>query len=120
MIVPDVSVSTKRVYENYQHDEVRFKQLHKQISDYIAKKRIDLICGMCANMLTESCFELHPRLKEIKARMESLGIRPVCLSGSGSSMFCVINKDNEEGVKRYKDLLEREYGCNGIIININS
>jgi 4-diphosphocytidyl-2-C-methyl-D-erythritol kinase len=120
LIVPDVSVSTKRVYENYRHDEVRFKQLHKQISEYIVKKRIDLVCGMCANMLTESCFELHPRLKEIKARMESLGIGPVCLSGSGSSMFCVIDKDNEEEVRRHKSRLEREYGCKGIIININS
>jgi 4-diphosphocytidyl-2C-methyl-D-erythritol kinase len=119
VIVPNVSVSTKRVYENYRHDEARYKQLHKQISEYIGKKRIDLICGMCANMLTDSCFELHPELKELKTRMDSLGIRPVSLSGSGSSMFCVIDKDNEEGVKRYKSELEREYGCKGIIININ-
>ncbi len=119
LIIPNVSVSTKRVYENYRHDEARYKQLHKQISEYIGKKRIDLICGMCANMLTDSCFELHPELKELRTRMDSLGIRPVSLSGSGSSMFCVIDKDNEEGVKRYKSELEREYGCKGIIININ-
>jgi 4-diphosphocytidyl-2-C-methyl-D-erythritol kinase len=120
LIVPDVSVSTKRVYENYRHDEAKYRQLKEEINLYIEKKRIDLICSLCANMLQESCFELHPGLAELKKRIESLGIRPVAVSGSGSAMFCVINKDNEEGVKRYKDGLEREYGCIGIIININS
>jgi 4-diphosphocytidyl-2-C-methyl-D-erythritol kinase len=120
LIVPNVSVSTKRVYENYRHDEVKYRRLREEINVYIEKKRIDLICSMGANMLQESCFELHTELGELKKRIESLGVRPTCLSGSGSSMFSIINNSNEEGVKAYRDKLERDYGCKSIIVNNNS
>jgi 4-diphosphocytidyl-2-C-methyl-D-erythritol kinase len=120
LIVPNVSVSTKRVYENYRHDEAKYRRLSEEINVYIEKKRIDLVCSMCANILAESCFELHTELRELKKRIESLGVRPVCLSGSGSSMFCIINNSNEEGVKAYRDMLERDYGCKSIIVNNNS
>jgi len=120
LVVPNVSVSTQRVYENYRHDEARYRRLREEINVYIEKKRIDLACRMCANMLQESCFELHTELRELKKRIESLGVRPVCLSGSGSSMFCIINNSNEEGVKAYRDMLERDYGCKSIIVKNNS
>jgi 4-diphosphocytidyl-2-C-methyl-D-erythritol kinase len=119
LIVPDVSVSTARVYENYRHDEAKYRRISEEINIYIEKKRLDLICGMCANMLQESCFELHPELGVLKKRVESLGIRPVCLSGSGSSMYCIINDRNKEGVKN-KDRIESEFGCRSLIVNINS
>jgi 4-diphosphocytidyl-2-C-methyl-D-erythritol kinase len=120
LIVPDVSVSTKRGYANYRHDAASYDRLHKKISAYIDKKRIDLVCQMCANMLEESCFELHPELAELKKKIKSLGIRPICLSGSGSSMFCIIDRNNEERVKVYRDKLKRDYGCRGIIIVNNN
>ncbi|MFH1369914.1 MAG: 4-(cytidine 5'-diphospho)-2-C-methyl-D-erythritol kinase [Planctomycetota bacterium] len=119
LIIPDVSVSTKRVYENYRHDEAKYRRLSEEINVYIEKKRIDLICGMCANILEESCFELHPKLGVLKKRIESLGIRPVCLSGSGSSMYCIINNRNEETVMANRDKLKQEFGCRSFIVNNN-
>ena len=119
LIVPNVNVSTKRVYANYRHNAAQYERLHKEINGYIKKKRIDLIGGMCANMLQESCFELHAKLGELKKKIEQTGIRPVCLSGSGSSMYCVINRSNEKGVKAYRNKLEREFDCKGIIVNNN-
>jgi 4-diphosphocytidyl-2-C-methyl-D-erythritol kinase len=119
LVVPDISVSTKRVYENYRHDEARYRRLSEEINIYIEKKRLDLICGLCANMLQESCFELHPELGVLKKRIESLGIRPVCLSGSGSSMYCIINERNREGVEN-REKLASESGCKSIIVNNNS
>jgi 4-diphosphocytidyl-2-C-methyl-D-erythritol kinase len=119
LVVPDISVSTKRVYENYRHDEAKYRRLSEEINIYIEKKRIDLICGLCANMLQESCFEMHPELGVLKKKIESLGIRPVGLSGSGSSMFCIINNRNEEAVDN-RDKLEQELGCKSYIVNNNS
>jgi 4-diphosphocytidyl-2-C-methyl-D-erythritol kinase len=119
LIVPDVSVSTKRVYENYRHDEAKYRQLREEINIYIEKKRLDLVCGLCANMLQESCFELHPELGVLKKRIEAIGIRPVCLSGSGSSMFCIINDRNKEGVEN-RDRIASEFGCKSFIVNNNS
>jgi 4-diphosphocytidyl-2-C-methyl-D-erythritol kinase len=119
LFAPAVSVSTARVYENYRHDEVEYRRLSGEINTYIAKKRLDLICKMCTNMLQESCFELHPYLGVLKKRIESFGIGPVCLSGSGSSMFCIINDGNEEGVRKYTDELERDFGCRSVFVNNN-
>jgi homoserine kinase len=70
-------------------------------------------------MLQESCFELHPELGVLKKRIESLGFGPVCLSGSGSSMFCITNDRNEEGVRTYRDKLERDFGCRSVFVNNN-
>jgi 4-diphosphocytidyl-2-C-methyl-D-erythritol kinase len=120
LIVPDVSVSTKRVYTNYRHDAAKFALLHKEITGHIEKNRIDLVCELCANMLQESCFELHPELGVLKKRIESLGIRPVCLSGSGSSMYCIISRSNEEKVGTCRDKLEPDYGCRSVIVSNNT
>jgi 4-diphosphocytidyl-2-C-methyl-D-erythritol kinase len=120
LVVPNVNVSTQRVYANYRHDSAKYGRLHKEINGYIEKKRIDFVCELCANMLQESCFELHPELKELKKRIERAGIRPLCLSGSGSSMYCVINNRNEEGVKAYRENLARDFSCGSVIVNNNS
>jgi 4-diphosphocytidyl-2-C-methyl-D-erythritol kinase len=126
LFVPNVSSSTKRVYENYRHDEAKFDTLREEINLYIAKKRIDFICSIGANMLQVSCFELYKELVELKKRIESLGIRPVALSGSGSTMFCIINGMNQEGAKRNqegaenREKLEKETGCRIISANNNS
>jgi 4-diphosphocytidyl-2-C-methyl-D-erythritol kinase len=120
LIVPAVSVSTARVYGNYRHDEIRYGRLKDEINRHIAKKRLDLVCKMCTNMLQESCFELHQNLGVLKKRIESLGIRPVCLSGSGSSMFCIINGSNEERIGTYREKLERDFGCRSVFVNNNS
>jgi 4-diphosphocytidyl-2-C-methyl-D-erythritol kinase len=119
LIIPAVSVSTARVYENYRRDVVKYRWLSREIITYIAKKRLDLICKMCTNMLQKSCFELHPELGVLKKRIESLGIGPFCLSGSGSSMFWIINDRNEEGVRTYRDELERDFGCRSVFVNNN-
>ena len=119
LIVPDVNVSTQRVYANYRHNSAKYERLHKEINGHIKKKRIDLVCELCANMLQESCFELNTKLKELKKGIEETGIRPLCLSGSGSSMYCIIDKSNEEKIVTYQNKLAREFGCKSMILNSN-
>jgi len=120
LIVPNVSVSTKRVYENYRHDSAKYEHFSKEISVYISKKKIDLISKLCANMLQESCFELNTKLRELKKEVERTGIRPLCLSGSGSSMYCIIDKGNEEKIVTYQNKLAQEFSCKSMILNNNS
>ncbi len=119
LILPDISVSTAKVYANYRHDAGQYERFHKELTNLIEKNRIDLVCKMCANMLQESCFELHTKLKEYKNKVESLGIRQLCLSGSGSSMFCIIDKSNEERIRTCQNNLEREFGLKSIIVSNN-
>ncbi len=119
LILPDVSVSTKRVYANYKHNQPLYEKLSTQINSYIPKKRFDLVVKMCANMLEISCYSLVESLAELKAKIESLGIWPCCLSGSGSAMFCFIESGDEEIAGQYKHKLEEKVGCKSIIVSSN-
>ncbi|MHC4638118.1 MAG: 4-(cytidine 5'-diphospho)-2-C-methyl-D-erythritol kinase, partial [Planctomycetota bacterium] len=117
LVLPDASVSTKRVYENYTHDQDVYDILNSKINALLNKNRFDLIIKMCANMLTESCFRLHEDLADLKSKLESLSIVPVCLSGSGSTMYKVV--DSEEKAKAYKFRIKEVLGCNTVIVSNN-
>ena len=119
LIFPDVSVSTKRVYANYKHDSALYKRLKIPINSYLQKNRIDLASKMCANMLEASCFSLYKELAELKAKVESLGVGPLCLSGSGSAMFFIMNSGDEERVREYQCGLEEKIGCKSVIVSNN-
>ncbi len=119
LILPNISVSTKKVYANYEHDKHLYERLSTQINGYIEKNRIDLAVKMCANMLEKSCFGLVKSLAELKAKIELLGIGPCCLSGSGSTVFCLIESGDEEIARQYKYKLEEKIGCKSIIASNN-
>jgi 4-diphosphocytidyl-2-C-methyl-D-erythritol kinase len=119
LILPDVSVSTKKVYENYRHNQALYEKLSNRINSYIHKNRIDLVVKMCANMLQISCFGLVKELAKLKAKIESLGIGPVCLSGSGSAMFCIIEDRDIKSAESYSAQLAEKIGCKSIIVRNN-
>jgi len=119
LILPNISVSTQKVYANYKHNQPLYEKLSTQINDYIQKNRIDLVVKMCANMLETSCFSLVEGLAELKAKIESLSIGPCCLSGSGSAIFCIIESGDEEIAGQYKHKLEEKIDCKSIIVTNN-
>jgi 4-diphosphocytidyl-2-C-methyl-D-erythritol kinase len=117
LILPNVSVSTKEVYANYKHDQTLYEKLSNRINNYIRENRIDLVAGMCANMLERSCFDLVKSLAELKGRIESSGTGPCCMTGSGSAMFCVSESGDKEKTLRYKQKLEGKTGCKSIVVS---
>ncbi|HOK66779.1 MAG TPA: 4-(cytidine 5'-diphospho)-2-C-methyl-D-erythritol kinase [Anaerohalosphaeraceae bacterium] len=119
LIVPNVSVSTKMVYENYIHDPERFETLREQINDSLSKKSIDSLAKICANMLQTSCFHLHRELADLKGEVERLCARKVCLSGSGSAMFMLFEKDCDAKIQTCRQLLDRNLGILCRIVNNN-
>ena len=119
IILPDVTVSTKRAYANYKHDFTLYQRLHSQINTYIQKNRIDLVVQVCANMLESCCFGLNKVLADVKGKVESLGIEPCCLSGSGSAMFYIIKSGDEEKAREYQRMIYEDIGCKSIIVSNN-
>jgi 4-diphosphocytidyl-2-C-methyl-D-erythritol kinase len=119
LVFPDVSVSTKRVYENYIYDKVLFNTLSNQTKTYICKNNIDLAVRMCTNMLEESCFRLYSDLENLKKRIESLSIGHFCLSGSGSSLFYLTEASNIEKLEQAKYMLEEHISCECKIVSNN-
>ena len=119
LILPDISVSTEKVYANYKHNLSLYKKLNCEIKGHLEKNRFDLVLKMCANMLQSSCFGLHKELAEFKNEIESLGLGPLCLSGSGSAMFCIFDNADEGKARGYQRTIKREIGCTSIIVNNN-
>ena len=119
LLLPNVNVSTKKVYANYKHDSALYNKLNTPIKALLEKNRIDLVSRMCANMLQAACLSLYRELYVLKAQVESLGIRPLCLSGSGSTMFCIFSKKDEKRISEYQCKLEEEVGCKSIIVSNN-
>ncbi|MFC1738202.1 4-(cytidine 5'-diphospho)-2-C-methyl-D-erythritol kinase [Planctomycetota bacterium] len=119
LVLPDVSVSTKKAYANYAYNGELYKKLSSRIRGLIEKNRIDLVTKMCTNMLELSCFSLYKELKEVKKKIESLEIGPVCLSGSGSSMFCILAHIGRNECEKDKCKLDEKMGCKSIIVSNN-
>ena len=119
LVLPHISVSTKRVYANYKHDASLYEKLSTRINSYIQKNRIDLVSKMCANMLQTSCFRMHKELAELKTKIEALGLGPVCLSGSGAAIFCIVEGADEKKAVEYQNMLEEKIGCKSVIVSNN-
>jgi len=119
LILPNVNSSTKEVYAHYSHDPVLYDGLHAQITAHLEKNRIDLLAGMCANMLESSCFHLYEELGDLKQSVESLGEGRVCLSGSGSTLFCILDRADSESVERARDVITEKSGCKCVVVRNN-
>ncbi|HPD45809.1 MAG TPA: 4-(cytidine 5'-diphospho)-2-C-methyl-D-erythritol kinase [Anaerohalosphaeraceae bacterium] len=118
LALPDVSVSTKKVYENYRHNQALYDELRERINGLLSKKRIASIIEICANMLETSCFDLHPELLRLKQALEAEGVGPVMLSGSGSAMFCMI-AGTDADPRRCQSMLRDSFGCESVVVNNN-
>jgi homoserine kinase len=70
-------------------------------------------------MLEISCFSLYKELADFKAKIESLGIRPLCLSGSGSAMFYILDNGDVKKAQENKDKLEEKTACKSVIVSNN-
>ncbi len=119
LILSEVNSSTKEVYAHYRHDPAWYEQLHAQIATFLDEERIDLVARMCANMLQRSCFQLYEELGERKEAIEALDIGPVCLSGSGSTMFLLFERGDTERVEAVREILTRETGCGSTVVRNN-
>ena len=119
LMLPNVNVSTQKVYANYKHNQPLYEKLSAQINDHLRKNRIDLVIKMCANSLLESSFSLAEGLAKLKEEIDSLSIGPCCLSGSGSAIFCIIESGDEEIAGQYKHKLEERIDCKSIIVTNN-
>jgi 4-diphosphocytidyl-2-C-methyl-D-erythritol kinase len=118
VLLPEISVSTHSVYNNYLHNQRAYDQLSRKINKFLAEKRIDFLTQLCANMLEKSCFQLYERLAELKRRVQDISSAPVCISGSGSAIYCIISGDDEDAI-RYQSMLNDVIGCESVIVHNN-
>ena len=116
LILPDLSVSTKMVYDNFKVDLQLFEALKEQIKPLLLKNRVDLVQKMCANMLAKTCFALNNKLALLKTEIENICQLPASLSGSGSALFVVLADKDYRKAKYLQREIESSLDCNSIIV----
>jgi 4-diphosphocytidyl-2-C-methyl-D-erythritol kinase len=119
LILPPVSVATSEVYAHYAHDPALYRRWRRRINDLRHKNRVDFVTSLCANMLQRTCFQLFEELGALKEAVESLGVGPTCLSGSGSAMFCIPGDQDPEHLEYLRDAITDKTSCRCVVVRNN-
>ncbi len=103
LILPNVSVSTAKVYAKYTHDPALYQSLKRSVDACLKDRQIARLVALGVNMLERPCFHLFPELDRLKRRIESLETGRVCLSGSGSTLYCILSNGASDNLEKTRD-----------------
>ena len=93
---PDISVSTKYVYE---HLDAGGLEAHPDIDGMVQAIRDGSLRGVLermANVLETVTVPAHPVIADIKARMRELGAADSLMSGSGPTVFGIFRQEDRK------------------------
>lgn len=94
---PDISVSTKYVYEHLDAEGVAVHPDIDGMTDAICSGNLSGIIGRMANVLETVTVPVHPVIDTLKRRMLALGAAGSLMSGSGPTVFGIFtNKASAE------------------------
>ncbi|WP_226660099.1 4-(cytidine 5'-diphospho)-2-C-methyl-D-erythritol kinase [Pseudalkalibacillus hwajinpoensis] len=96
---PSIGVSTAEVYRRLRTNEMNHPDV-RGMMQAIEEKNYEGICDLLGNVLEDVTLKLHPEVRQIKEKMESLGADGVLMSGSGPTVF---------GLTRHESRMQRIY-----------
>ncbi|BDH59923.1 4-diphosphocytidyl-2-C-methyl-D-erythritol kinase [Lysinibacillus sp. PLM2] len=94
---PKIGVSTASVYGGLQLNGIEHPKT-SQMMRAINENDYDLMCQSLGNVLESVTFKLHPEVVMIKEQMKKFGADGVLMSGSGPTVFGLV--DNESRIGR--------------------
>jgi len=103
IIKPDISVSTKWVYENL---NLRGIENHPDADGMIAaieNNDLDGITSRMANLLEAVTIKKYPVINEIKSNIMAFGAENALMSGSGPSVFGIF-KNKEKALSAFSEM----------------
>lgn len=103
LITPGIHASTADVYKNYTYDTDCCDDYMRRIQYYLRLGDLNNLASQGLNTLTNVTMELFAPLKIIREKIEQLGIAPVNMSGSGSSLF--VTSDSNEQLAHWEQLI---------------
>lgn len=104
---PQISVSTKFVYENLKLDENTVHPDIDALIQDIKAKDLHEVCNHMGNVLETVTIPNYPIIDEIKKKMMSNGAIGAMMSGSGPTVFGLF-EDEETAKKAYKEMKKSE------------
>ncbi|MGE7667504.1 4-(cytidine 5'-diphospho)-2-C-methyl-D-erythritol kinase [Ureibacillus composti] len=90
---PKIGVSTAQVYGALRLDEVKHPNT-KTMIEAIETEDYDLMCDSVGNVLETVTFNLHPEVVMIKEQMKRFGADAVLMSGSGPTVFGLVDSES--------------------------
>ncbi|ADL11632.1 4-(cytidine 5'-diphospho)-2-C-methyl-D-erythritol kinase [Acetohalobium arabaticum] len=95
LVNPPFSVSTAKVYQNFNLDTVKaHTNLDRMLAALKAKERSEVIAA-ADNLLAEVTMELYSELFELEKMLLNLGASKVLMSGSGPTMLGFVDNQSE-------------------------
>lgn len=89
---PKIGVSTADVYGGLKLDEIKHPNTDQMIQA-INKEDYMLLCSSLGNVLESVTFKLHPEVVTIKEQMHRFGADAVLMSGSGPTVFGLVDSE---------------------------
>ncbi|MGW9129081.1 4-(cytidine 5'-diphospho)-2-C-methyl-D-erythritol kinase, partial [Paenibacillus chitinolyticus] len=90
---PPIGVSTPDVYGNLRVQEITNHPPTKQMLQAIESQDFSLMCHSLGNVLENVTLSMHPQVRQIKELMITSGADGVLMSGSGPTVFALVQKE---------------------------
>lgn len=109
LIYPNIHVSTKEAYSNFKSETFNKSDI-EGIKKILENKKIDFkkFEKLLYNIFEENVFNLKPEIKKYKTTIENIVKRQTHMSGSGSSLFILYDKN--ENIDMDYDSIEKSLG----------
>jgi 4-diphosphocytidyl-2-C-methyl-D-erythritol kinase len=89
---PKIGVSTADVYGGLKLDGIKHPNTKKMLKA-IEKQDYELVCQSLGNVLESVTFSLYPEVVTIKEQMQRFGADAVLMSGSGPTVFGLVDSE---------------------------
>ncbi len=110
LVKPDISVSTKYVYENLRLNEGIQHPDIVSMTEALKSQDLNALTRNMDNILQSVTVKEYPIITEIKSKMSELGAQVSMMSGSGPTVFGIF-KHRDQAQKAYQYFIRhRHYG----------
>lgn len=90
---PEIGVSTAEVYRNLNLSNVKHPNVESMVQA-ISEQNYEKMCGAVGNVLETVTLNMHPEVALIKEQMKRFGADAVLMSGSGPTVFGLVQYDS--------------------------
>ena len=101
---PEISVSTKYVYENLHANELKYHPDIDGMAEAIRQGDLEGVCSRMENVLETVTETKYPIISQIKKLLKDAGAENSLMSGSGPTVFAIFKE--EETAKKALDMVK--------------
>ena len=114
LIFPNINVSTKLAYSKFMENDFNKSDIFyikNLLEDFAVKNKeinFEDLYSHTYNIFEKNVFNIEPKIKGYKEKAENEIKRKICMSGSGSSLFALYDKDEniDEDYNKLKNIFE--------------